>query len=275
MSFSVKVSWAPRSRVLLLTPSRTCLDATAPPTTLHVSPPLFTTPEIHIPPAEVEQTWKDLPIIMMEQEIMETINYHPTDRLCSFMKRVLAQNNSVLEVWLSVLHSHVVWLSSPLPRGWLMSLVFVSVKKLVSKLSTVKNLARIHLSSFMTDGILYFFLLQNDLSLRLYSVIILDEAHERILKTDIHSNWDAHSSHQNQRGTLQGSVFYQKKKKTLQGSRFPNRQYSVTIHFSKRSCKKRLYSRILPFKVIQKRTGEVNYIGEAYKKLMSIHKKIP
>ncbi|KAH0850182.1 hypothetical protein HID58_095710, partial [Brassica napus] len=111
--------------------------------------------------------------------------------------RVLAQNNSVLEVWLSVLHSHVVWLSSPLPRGWLMSLVFVSVKKLVSKLST------------------------NDLSLRLYSVIILDEAHERILKTDIHSNWDAHSSHQNQRGTLQGS-----------------------------------------------RTGEVNYIGEAYKKLM-------
>ncbi|CAN7123594.1 unnamed protein product [Brassica rapa subsp. narinosa] len=148
----------------------------------------------------------------------------------SFMKRVLAQNNSVLEVWLSVLHSHVVWLSSPLPRGWLMSLVFVSVKKLVSKLSTVKNLARIHLSSFMPDGILYFFLLQNDLSLRLYSVIILDEAHERILKTDIHSNWDAHSSHQNQRGTLQDQFFIKKKnykdqlqkkkkkKKTLQGS---------------------------------------------------------
>ncbi|CDY26886.1 BnaA02g19110D [Brassica napus] len=187
-----------------------------------------------------------------------------------FAHRVLAQNNSVLEVWLSVLHSHVVWLSSPLPRGWLMSLVFVSVKKLVSKLSTVKNLARIHLSSFMTDGILYFFLLQNDLSLRLYSVIILDEAHERILKTDIHSNWDAHSSHQNQRGTLQGSVFYQKKNSTRIIStiwkhnsirkqnhlaaytyidEFPNRQYSVTIHFSKR-------------------TGEVNYIGEAYKKLM-------
>lgn len=29
-------------------------------------------------PAEVEETRKDLPIIMMEQEIMEAINYHPT-----------------------------------------------------------------------------------------------------------------------------------------------------------------------------------------------------
>ncbi|WZZ40650.1 hypothetical protein YC2023_036909 [Brassica napus] len=34
-SFSVEVSWAPRSRVLLLTPSRTCLDAAA-----SLSPPL-------------------------------------------------------------------------------------------------------------------------------------------------------------------------------------------------------------------------------------------
>ncbi|CAN7026769.1 unnamed protein product [Brassica oleracea var. botrytis] len=46
-------------------------------------------------PAEVEQTWKDLPIIMMEQEIMETQlsshrNYFWKDRLC-----------------------HIVWLSSP------------------------------------------------------------------------------------------------------------------------------------------------------------------
>ena len=37
-------------------------------------------------PAEVEQTWKDLPIIMMEQEIMETQlsshrNYFWKDRL--------------------------------------------------------------------------------------------------------------------------------------------------------------------------------------------------
>lgn len=29
-------------------------------------------------PAEVEETRKDLPIVMMEQEIMEAINYHPT-----------------------------------------------------------------------------------------------------------------------------------------------------------------------------------------------------
>ncbi|CAN7008147.1 unnamed protein product [Brassica oleracea var. botrytis] len=91
---------------------------------------------------------------MMEQEIMETINYHPTviisgktgcgktsqvPQVSSFMKLALAQSNSVLEVWLSVLHSHVAWLSSPLTRGWLTSLVFVSVKKSVSKLSTTKK----------------------------------------------------------------------------------------------------------------------------------------
>ncbi|CAN6824121.1 unnamed protein product [Brassica oleracea] len=77
-------------------------------------------------PAEVEQTWKDLPIIMMEQEIMETINYHPTVIISGktgcgkttqvpqfLMKLALAQSKSVLEVWLSVLHSHIVWLSSP------------------------------------------------------------------------------------------------------------------------------------------------------------------
>lgn len=29
------------------------------------------------------------------------------------MKLALAQSKSVLEVWLSVLHSHIVWLSSP------------------------------------------------------------------------------------------------------------------------------------------------------------------
>ncbi|CAN6859254.1 unnamed protein product [Brassica oleracea] len=45
---------------------------------------------------------------MMEQEIMETQlsshrNYFWKDRLCK----------SVLEVWLSVLHNHIVWLSSP------------------------------------------------------------------------------------------------------------------------------------------------------------------
>ena len=46
---------------------------------LIVQGPVFV---VHVSrPAEVEQTWKDLPIIMMEQEIMETINYHPTDRL--------------------------------------------------------------------------------------------------------------------------------------------------------------------------------------------------
>nr|VDD24891.1 unnamed protein product [Brassica oleracea] len=90
-------------------------------------------------------TRKDLPIIMMEQEIMEANNYHPPPPPLlflvrpvvvkplkflrhSFMKLVLVQSDSVLEVGLSVLHRHVVWLSSSLPRGWRMRLVFVSVE---------------------------------------------------------------------------------------------------------------------------------------------------
>nr|VDC70142.1 unnamed protein product [Brassica rapa] len=61
---------------------------------------------------------------MMEQdEIMETINYHPTviisgktgcgkttqvPQVIPFMKLAFVQSNSVLKVWLSVLHRHVV-----------------------------------------------------------------------------------------------------------------------------------------------------------------------
>lgn len=33
-------------------------------------------------PADVEKTRKDLPIVMMEQEIMEAINYHLTVIIC-------------------------------------------------------------------------------------------------------------------------------------------------------------------------------------------------
>lgn len=33
-------------------------------------------------PAEVEETRKDLPIVMMEQEIMEAINYNSTVIIC-------------------------------------------------------------------------------------------------------------------------------------------------------------------------------------------------
>ncbi|KAG5410320.1 hypothetical protein IGI04_006639 [Brassica rapa subsp. trilocularis] len=126
---------------------------------LIVQGPVFV---VHVSrPAEVEQTWKDLPIIMMEQEIMETINYHPTDRV-------------------------VIGITQP---------------RRVAVLATAKRVAH-ELGVRLGQEVGF----QNDLSLRLYSVIILDEAHERILKTDIHSNWDAHSSHQNQRGTLQDQI---------------------------------------------------------------------
>lgn len=136
-------------------------------------------------PAEVEESRKDLPIVMMEQEIMEAINYHPAviisgqtgcgkttqvpqvsfliavfwlpfltsslilflESLSFFMKLVLVQSNSVLEVGLSGLLNHAVSLSLPLPRESLWSLVFVLVKKLVFKLGTTKRLVKTRQSS--------------------------------------------------------------------------------------------------------------------------------
>ncbi|KAF2591876.1 hypothetical protein F2Q70_00038871 [Brassica cretica] len=103
-------------------------------------------------PAEVEQTRKDLPIIMMEQEIMEAINYPAT---------LLYEAGFGSKRFSS--RSGVIGITQP---------------RCVAVLATVTRVA--HELGVRLRRVVVF---QNDLLLRCYSVIILDEAHERSLNT--------------------------------------------------------------------------------------------
>uniref|UniRef100_A0A0A9FRX4 RNA helicase n=1 Tax=Arundo donax TaxID=35708 RepID=A0A0A9FRX4_ARUDO len=237
-------------------------------------------PPIVVPvsrPHEVEKARRDLPIIMMEQEIMEAIYENSIVILCG--ETGCGKTTQVPQF----LYEAGFGTSEQADRK---GIIGITQPRRVAVLTTARRVSYelgLELGrevgfqvrhdqmigsecsiNFMTDGILLREI-QRDFSLKKFSVIILDEAHERNLNTDILI------------GMLSRIIRIRKTLKvvlmsaTLQLKDFtsnirlfdmippavkvPVRQFPVTVHFSKRT--------------------NDDYLGQAYKKVLSIHKRLP
>nr|XP_048325695.1 ATP-dependent RNA helicase DEAH13 [Ziziphus jujuba var. spinosa] len=265
-------------------------DEVIKPTVVHVSRP-----------DEVENKRKDLPIIMMEQEIMEAINYHSTVIICgeTGCGKTTQVPQFLYEAGFgstqSITRSGIIGITQPRRVAVLATAKRVAYelglslgKEVGFQVRYDKKIGDSCSIKFMTDGILLREL-QSDFLLRKYSVIILDEAHERSLNTDILIGMLSR--------VIQGreKIYTQQQKLALSGHNtspenrifplklvlmsatlrvedfisgqrlfcdpppvleVPTRQFPVTVHFSKR-------------------TDVVDYIGQAYKKVLAIHKNLP
>ncbi|KAL3499521.1 hypothetical protein ACH5RR_038614 [Cinchona calisaya] len=250
---------------------------------------------------DIENQRRNLPIVMMEQEIMEAINENMIVIICgeTGCGKTTQVPQFLYEAGFGSRHSNI--------RG---GIIGVTQPRRVAVLATAKRVAfelGLHLGKevgfqvrhdkrvgencsikFMTDGILLREV-QNDFLLKRYSIIILDEAHERSLNTDILVGMLSRVIRERQR------EYEEQQKKVLLGEdiksenriyplklvlmsatlrvedfisgrrlfhipppvmEVPTRQYPVTIHFSKR-------------------TEVIDYVGQAYKKVLSIHKRLP
>ncbi|KAE8660596.1 putative ATP-dependent RNA helicase DHX37-like isoform X2 [Hibiscus syriacus] len=264
--------------------------------------PLSAPTVVHVRrPDEIENKRKELPIVMMEQEIMEAINENSTVIICG--ETGCGKTTQVPQF----LYEAGFGSSQSTIRS---GVIGVTQPRRVAVLATAKRVAfelGLHLGKevgfqvrhdkkigdkcsikFMTDGILLREV-QNDALLKRYSVLVLDEAHERSLNTDIligmlsrviRLRQDLYEKQQQmvlsgQSISPENMIFplnlvlmsaTLRMEDFISGRRLfripppvievPTRQYPVTIHFSKR-------------------TELVDYIGQAFKKVMSIHKRLP
>ncbi|CAK9133268.1 unnamed protein product [Ilex paraguariensis] len=252
-------------------------------------------------PKEIEKKRRDLPIVMMEQEIMEAIKENSSLIICG--ETGCGKTTQVPQFLYEAgfgsnqcsVRSGIIGVTQPRRVA-----VLATAKRVAFELGLrlgkqvgfqVRHDKRAGDScsiKFMTDGILLREV-QSDFLLRRYSVIILDEAHERSLNTDILIGMLSRiivarqgEYEKQQRKVLSGerilpeTMIYPLKlvlmSATLRVEDFvsgrkifhnpppvievPTRQYPVTIHFSRR-------------------TDMVDYIGQAYKKVLSIHKRLP
>ncbi|KAL6911457.1 hypothetical protein ACP4OV_000262 [Aristida adscensionis] len=260
-------------------------------------------PPIVVPvsrPDEVERARIDLPIIMMEQEIMEAIYENSVVILCgeTGCGKTTQVPQFLYEAGFGTSNradrKGVIGITQPRRVAVLATARRVSYElglklgkevgfqvrhdKVVGSKCSIK---------FMTDGILLREL-QSDFSLRRYSVIILDEAHERSLNTDILIGMLSRiikirkTLYSDQQEKLRSGLNVKPEdmvsplkvvlmSATLQLKDFisnrrlfdvippavtvPVRQFPVTVHFSKRT--------------------HDDYLGQAYKKVLSIHKRLP
>ncbi|CAO2812915.1 unnamed protein product [Amaranthus hypochondriacus] len=252
-------------------------------------------------PKDVENGRRDLPIIMMEQEIMETINNHSSVIISG--ETGCGKTTQIPQFLYEAGYGSA---NCPMRRG----VIGVTQPRRVAVLSTAKRVAYelgLRLGKevgfqvrydrkigencsikFMTDGILLREI-QSDFLLKRYSVIILDEAHERSLNTDILIGMLSRvvrvrqATYEDQQKLLQAGkeIIVEERVYPLKlilmsatlrvedftsGSRIfhepppviniPARQFVVTTHFSKKTVLK-------------------DYVGEAFKKVLKIHMKLP
>ncbi|KAF5184648.1 Atp-dependent rna helicase deah13 [Thalictrum thalictroides] len=252
-------------------------------------------------PAEIEENRKGLPIVMMEQEIMEAINEHSIVIICG--ETGCGKTTQVPQFLYEAgfgsskmnLRSGIIGVTQPRRVAVLATakrvafeLCFCLGKEVGFQVRHDKRIGDNCSIKFMTDGILLREL-QSDFLLKRYSVIILDEAHERSLNTDIligmlsRTILERQKLYQDQQekvrsgvnirpenmisqlklvimsATLRVEDFVSQKNLFLEPPpviEVPARQFPVSIHFSKR-------------------TEIGDYMGQAYKKVMSIHKRLP
>ncbi|XP_050209530.1 ATP-dependent RNA helicase DEAH13-like isoform X2 [Mercurialis annua] len=248
-------------------------------------------------PKEVEETRKDLPIVMMEQEIMEAINENSVVIVCgeTGCGKTTQLPQFLYEAGFSSNHqarSCIIGVAQPRRVAVLSSanrveeeLGLKGSKAVGYQVRHQKCVADIIAIKFMTDGILLQEL-KSDFLLSRYSVIILDEAHERSANSDILIGLLSRSIQ------LRQKVYDEQQKMILSGQNIipeqrisppklilmsatmrvkdfisafgysppiievPTRQFPITVHFAKR-------------------TDINDYVGQAFKKVLSIHRNLP
>lgn len=267
-----------------------------------VQPPLIAPTVVHVSrPKEVENARKDLPIIMMEQEIMEAINRHISVIICG--ETGCGKTTQVPQFLYEAgygsekcsMRSGVIGVTQPRRVAVLSTAKRVAYelglrlgKEVGFQVRHDKRIGEKCSIKFMTDGILLREL-QSDFLLKRYSVLILDEAHERSLNTDILIGMLSRTIRQRQ------AIYEEQQQRMLAGEliRAENRIFplklilmSATLRVEDFTSGRQIFHTHPPvieiptrqFPVVKhfaKKTELVDYIGEAYRKVLKIHKRLP
>ncbi len=241
-------------------------------------------PVVHVPvfrPEEIERARLKLPILAEEQVVMETINSNAivaiagetgsgkTTQLPQFLYEAGYANSGLI---IGVTEPRRVAAISMSKRvGYEMNLSEEEVSYQIRYEGNTTDKTKI---LFMTDGVLLKEV-QKDFLLSRYSVIIVDEAHERSVYTDILVG-------------LLSRIVPLRAKRAAEGNPLPPLKLiimSATLRVEDFTCNPRLFrppppvvsveSRQFPVTVHFNRRTPSDYVAESYKKVCKIHRRLP